>query len=141
MKKMKKARFANALNRKKRKVITMTSDEIAVFECITNCVTSSYTTLYSSERVVVSTKEIARMCLWSKCRTKKAIKSLVDQGLIERASCGNPAIIFYGECPEIIYNAMPPKNGYAITKIGFQSDIWKNIYGMWCKSMEELRNM
>lgn len=119
----------------------MTSDEKAVFHCIANCEVSSYTWLYSDNRIVVSTGEIAKMCLWSKYRVRKAIAGLVVKGLIERASCGRPAVVSNGECPELVCEAMPPKNGYAISEQGFKSEDWKSIYDMWCRSMEEWANM
>ena len=118
----------------------MVSDEIAVFHCIANCEVSSYTTMYAPNRVVVSTGDIAKMCLWSKYRTKKAIKGLVEKGLIERASCGNPAIVSCGEYTELVCESAPPTNGYAISKQGFKSEEWKSIYDMWCRSMEEWAN-
>ena len=65
---------------------------------------------------------------------------LVKEGLIERASCGNPAIVSYGEYTELVCEAMPPKNGFALTKKGFQSEMWKEVYDEWCKSMEEWAN-
>lgn len=112
-------------------------DERAVFHCIANCEVSSYTTMYPPEKVVLSTGDIAKMCLWSKYRVRKAIKGLVEKGLIERASCGYPAVISYGEYPELVYESAPPKNGYAITKEGFRSEEWKSIYDLWRRSMEE----
>ncbi len=118
----------------------MLPDEIAVFQCIANCEVSSYTTMYAPDRVIVSTGDIAKMCLWSKYRTKKAIKRLIEKGLIERASCGNPAIASFGEYTELVRESAPPTNGYAISKQGFKSKEWKIIYDMWCRSMEEWAN-
>ena len=115
-------------------------DERAVFHCIANCEVSTYTIMYPPQRVVVSTGEIAKMCLWSKYRARKAIKGLVEKGLIERASCGNPAVVSYGEYAELVCESAPPKNGYAITEQGFQSEEWKSIYDLWCRSMEEWAN-
>ena len=115
-------------------------DERVVFHCIANCEVSTYTIMYPPQRVVVSTGEIAKMCLWSKYRARKAIKGLVEKGLIERASCGNPAVVSYGECPELVCESAPPKNGYAITEQGFQSEEWKSLYDMWCRSMDEWAN-
>lgn len=115
-------------------------DEKIVFNCIANCEVSSYSIPYPPDRVVVSTGEIAKMCLWSKYRVRKAIKGLVEKGLIERASCGCPAVESCGEYRELIYDAMPPKNGYAITAAGFKSQDWKDVYSMWEKSMEEWAN-
>lgn len=122
-------------------LIAFPADERAVFHCIANCEVSSYSISYPPKRVVVSTGEIAKMCLWSKYRTRKAIKGLVEKGLIERASCGNPAVVSYGEYTELVCESAPPTNGYAITKQGFQSEEWKSIYDMWCRSMEEWANM
>ena len=115
-------------------------DEKAVFHCIANCEVSAYTIMYPPQRVVVSTGEIAKMCLWSKYRARKAIKGLVEKGLIERASCGNPAVVSCGEYAELVCESAPPKNGYAITEQGFQSEEWKSIYELWCRSMEEWAN-
>ena len=113
------------------------NDEKIVFHCIANCEISLYSIPYPPDRVVVSTGEIAKMHSWSKYRVRKAIKGLVEKGLIERASCGYPAVKSCGEYRELVYNAMPPKNGYAITKSGFKSKDWEDIYAMWEKSMKE----
>ena len=118
----------------------MTSDEVAVFYTIGSCELSCYTSLYADEKAVVSTGEIANMHLWTKYRTRKAIKKLVERGMIERTSIGRPAIESCGEYRELVYDAMPPKNGYAITKKGFETEEWKNQYDMWCRSMEEWAN-
>ena len=118
----------------------MTSDEVAVFYTIGSCELSCYTSLYADEKAVVSTGEIANMLLWTKCRTRKAIKKLVERGMIERTSIGRPAIESCGEYRELVFDAMPPKNGYAITKKGFESEEWKNQYDMWCRSMAEWAN-
>lgn len=116
------------------------NDENIVFNCIANCEVSSYSIPYPPDRVVVSTGEIAKMVSWSKYRVRKAIKGLVEKGLIERASCGCPAVESCGEYRELVYDAMPPKNGYAITAAGFKSQDWKDVYSMWEKSMEEWAN-
>lgn len=117
-----------------------TNDEKIVFNRIANCEVSSYSIPYPPDRVVVSTGEIAKMASWSKYRVRKAIKGLVEKGLIERASCGCPAVESYGEYRELVCDAMPPKNGYAITKSGFKSKDWKDIYSEWTKSMKEWAN-
>lgn len=119
---------------------SLRADEIATFYTIGNCQLSSYCTPYPPKRVVVSTGDIAKMHLWSKYRTRKAIKGLVERGLIERASCGNPAVESCGEYRELVYDAAPPTNGFAITPEGFKSEQWKDMYDMWCKSMEEWAN-
>lgn len=116
------------------------SDEKAVFQYIVNCEISSYTTMYADNRIVVSAGEIANALLWTKYRARKAIKNLVSEGYIERASVGRPAIESYGEYRELVYDAMPPKNGYALTSKSFRCEEWKVLYAEWCKSMEEWAN-
>lgn len=41
---------------------------------------------------------------------------------------------------ELVCDAMPPKNGYAITKEGFQTGHWKVAYKEWCDGMVEWAN-
>ena len=112
----------------------------SVFLVFCNVEIGSYTIPYAPDRVVVSTKEVAHTLKWTEYRTRKAIKELVNRGWIERASCGNPAVVSYGEYTELICDAMPPTNGYAITKDGFQTDLWKGAYAEWRKSLEEWTN-
>lgn len=118
----------------------MTSDEKAVFQCICSCELSTYTTAYPPQRCVVSTRNIASLLLWTKYRARKAVKSLVAMGLIEYASCGNPAVESFGEYRELVYEPAPPTNGYAITGKGFKSEEWKGLYDAWNRSMEEWAN-
>lgn len=123
-----------------RRVDKTASDEKAVFDCIANCEIASYTTMDVDNRIVVSASEIANILLWTKYRVRKAIKYLVSDGLIERASVGRPAIESCGESRELVCDAMPPKNGYALTPKGFRCEEWKALYAEWCKSMEEWAN-
>lgn len=112
----------------------------AVFLVFCHAEIGSYMIPYAPDRVVVSARETAKILKWTEYRTRKAIKELVSRGWIERASCGNPAVVSYGEYTELIFDAEPPKNGYALTKAGFQTDLWKTAYAEWCKSMEEWAN-
>lgn len=111
-----------------------------VFIVFANAEIGSYMCTYDPKRVVVSTREVARALKWTEYRTRKAIRELVSRGWIERASCGCPAVVSYGEVPELVHDAMPPKNGYAITRDGFQTDHWKIAYKEWCDSMAEWAN-
>jgi len=112
----------------------------AVFLVFCSAEISTYTTMYAPDRAVVSTKEVARILKWTEYRARKAIKSLVNRGWLERASVGCPAVVSYGEVPELVCDAMPPKNGYAITKKGFKTGLWKSAYQDWCDSMAEWAN-
>lgn len=112
----------------------------AVFLVFAQAEIGSYMCTYGPERVVVSAKEVANVMRWSVYKARKAIRELVQRGWIERASCGCPAVVSYGEVPELVCDAMPPKNGYAITKEGFQTDHWKVAYKEWCDDMAEWAN-
>lgn len=112
----------------------------AVFLVFCQAEIGSYMCTYGPKRVVVSSKEVANTLKWPVYKTKKAIRELVDRGWIERASCGCPAVVSYGEVPELVCDALPPKNGYAITEEGFQTDHWKIAYQEWCDSMAEWAN-
>ena len=112
----------------------------AVFLVFAQAEIGSYMCTYGPERVVVSAQEVANTMHCSVYKARKAIKELVERGWIERASCGCPAVVSYGEYEELVCDAMPPKNGYAITKEGFQTDHWKIAYQEWCDSMAEWAN-
>ena len=118
----------------------MTHDEDRVFNIIGSCETSTYECMYAPDRAVVSTREIAKITGWTMCRTRKALHGLVSQELIERASQGQPAVESCGEYRELVCEAAPPKNGYAISKKGFESAIWKKICARWERSMAEYAN-
>lgn len=113
----------------------------AVFQVFCSAECGSYMCTYGPERVVVSTREVANVLKWTAYRTRKAIHELVKRGWIERASCGCPAVVSYGEVPELVCDAMPPKNGYAVTSKGFETDHWKVAYKEWCDSLAEWANM
>jgi predicted transcriptional regulator len=115
----------------------MTNDGKEVFRCIGNCEVSTYMTPYSPERCVVSVPNMASLLKWTKYRVRKAVKALVAMGLIERASCGNPAVESFGEYHELIYESAPPTNGFAITKEGFKCEEWQKLYADWNRSLEE----
>lgn len=106
--------------------------------CQAEC--GSYMCTYGPERVVVSAMEVANALKWTVYRARKAIRELVSRGWIERASCGCPAVVSYGEYTELVHDAMPPKNGYAITAEGYKTDYWKMAYKEWCDSLAEWAN-
>lgn len=109
----------------------------AVFLCFCRIECGSYETMYSPQRVVLSTREIAERLKWTQYCAKKAINELVSRGWIERASCGCPAVVSWGEYPELVCESRPPINGYAITKKGFETDLWKMAYFDWQESMRK----
>lgn len=118
----------------------MNCDELKVFRCFANAEISTYMSMHSPSRAVISTKDIATSCGLSVYKTRKIIKSLVDKGLVERASCGCPAVVSCGEICELVCEAMPPLNGFALTKKAFETEKWKEMYEDWKKSLTEWAN-
>ena len=121
----------------------MTDDSIKVFSCIMSCEISLYTVCYAPNKAVVPISNIVSLLEWTKYRVRKALKELRELGLIEYTSQGCPAIVSYGaeSYPELIDDAHPPINGYSLTKKAFESELWKEHYSEWSKSMEEWANM
>lgn len=121
----------------------MTEDSIKVLRCIMSCEISLYTACYAPDKAVVRISDIVNLLKWTKYRARKALRELRELELIEYTSQGCPAIVSYGaeSYPELIDDAHPPINGYALTKKAFESNLWKECYSEWSKSMEEWANM
>lgn len=120
----------------------MTEDSRKVLNCIMSCEISLYTACHAPDKAVVPISNIVSLLKCSKYRARKALKELRELELIEYTSQGCPAIVSYGaeSYPELIDEAHPPINGYALTKKTFESDLWKKKYDEWEKSMEEWGN-
>lgn len=108
---------------------------------IVGCQISTYLSLYAPEEAVVPIGNLTELAGgMTRYRARKALKSLIADGLIEYKSQGCPAIVSYGEYPELVDDAHPPINGYALTEKGYESEPYKSAYAAWCKSMEEWAN-
>ena len=119
----------------------MKNESEKILSTLIVCELSTYTSLYAPDRAVIS---ISNMLALNEGMTryaaKKALKALISEGLVEYTSQGCPAIVSYGEYPELIEDARPPINGYALTKRAFETEEWKSAYAEWCRSMEEWAN-
>lgn len=118
----------------------MTTEEAKkkILSCIINCEISLYTAMYTPDHAVVPISNILSLIDGlTKYRARLALKSLVDDGYIRYESQGCPAIESCGEYRELVWEAGPPINGYALTKQGFHSREWVEQYDEWNKSMEE----
>ena len=72
---------------------------------------------------------------------RKALHELRDEGLVQNKSMGRPAVeSFNGECYELVCDAMPPKNGFALTSKGASSDVYKRILDQWTKELADWAN-
>ena len=112
-----------------------------ILSTLMSCEISLYTTLYAPDTAVVSISNILALIPGlTKYRARLAIKELMQDGMVRYTSQGHPAIESFGEYRELVCDAMPPTNGYALTKQAFESDTWKSIKTEWEKSMEEWAN-
>ena len=69
----------------------------------------------------------------SKYRMRQVLKALKEEGLIEYRSMGCPT----EEDPyyhELVHDAAPPINGYAVSVKGMETEVFKTVYQNWCDS-------
>lgn len=112
-----------------------------IFNILISCEISTYTSFHAPERAVVSISNILDLLGdVTKYGARMALKRLMADSLVEYTSQGCPAVLSYGEVPELIADAAPPINGYALTQKGFDTPEWKQAYKDWCKSMEDWAN-
>ena len=112
-----------------------------IFSLIINCEISLWTTPHGPNEAVVPISNIVSLIEGlSRYRAKKALRELISDGLIEYKSQGRPAVVSNGEYQELVYDAMPPINGYALTKKAFQTEEWLKAKTEWNASMEEWAN-
>lgn len=121
----------------------MTNDEAKrkIFSMLINCEISTYAVLYAPDRAVVTIGNIVESIEGlTRYRARKALKQLIADGIICYTSQGCPAVVSHGEYQELIAEAAPPINGYALTEKGFNTNEWRQAYAQWEKSMEEWAN-
>lgn len=106
----------------------MTLDEIKqkLFKHIISCEFATYECWYAPDCAVVPILTLMSFEPGiSKYKMRKALKELIAEGVIEYTTQGRPAIESIGEYRELVCEAAPPINGYALTKAGFDSDEYK----------------
>lgn len=121
----------------------MTTEEAKdrILTTLMGCEISLYTTLYGPDTAVVSISNFLSLIPdLTRYRARLAIKDLLQDGIIKYTSQGHPAIESFGEYRELVCDAMPPTNGYALTRKAFETETWKARYAEWEKSMEEWAN-
>ena len=100
---------------------------------------ATYESVYGPDRGVIT---ISNLMLFEPTATKygmrKVLKELIADGVVEYTSQGCPAIESIGEYTELICDAAPPVNGYALTKAGFESEAWKTAYDDWCGALKKM---
>ncbi len=121
----------------------MTTEEAKqrIIHTIMSAEISTYMAMYAPDQAVISISNIIELENGlTKYRARKALKELIGEGMIEYTSQGCPAIVSCGEYEELVCEAGPPINGYCLTQKAFKSDLWKEVYSDWCKSMEDWAN-
>lgn len=112
-----------------------------IFDLLVSCQIGTYMQTYAPDTAVVSISNIVSLIGdVTKNQARNALKSLIADGLVYYTSQGNPAVVSCGEVTELICDAAPPTNGYALTKKAYQSGKYKQAYADWEKSLEEWAN-
>ncbi|MEZ3438613.1 MAG: hypothetical protein K1W18_07010 [Oscillospiraceae bacterium] len=86
---------------------------------------------------VFTSQEIAIQAEMPRCKVLKIIHELRDDGFVERASQGCPAIETYGEVVELLCDAAPPRNGWSLTEKARESAAYKAAVEEFDRSLEE----
>lgn len=89
---------------------------------------------------VVKTKDIMARTKLSKYKVIQNIHLLREDGLVKRASMGCPAQVSRGEYEELICDAAPPVNGWALTKKGYASAEYKVAEAEYLNGLAEWAN-
>ena len=116
----------------------MNEFEEKVLREIISCEISLYTCCYAPDRAVVTISNLANLLKCSKYKVRKALKGLIAIGYIKYTSQGRPAIESNTENGyELTCEALPPINGYALTKLGYSTGQFREAQEDFNKSMEE----
>ncbi len=114
----------------------MTETAKMVFETIIRYEIAGYSCFFAPENAVVPISNIVfHKPELTKYKARKALKELICEDLIFYTSQGQPALVSSGEYKELICEAQPPKNGYALTKKGFESELFRQKYKSWEASL------
>lgn len=109
-----------------------------IFKTIIGCEIGLNMVMYGPEFACVPISNILGLIPELKrSQARRAIKELISEGLIFYTSQGRPAIESGGEYRELVCEAAPPINGYALTKSGFKSAEYKAAYEEWKTSLKE----
>lgn len=118
----------------KKRLIEAKNDKEKVLRAI--CALSN--NIYGIE--VVNTKDIMARTKLSKYKVIQNIHLLREDGLVKRASMGCPAQVSRGEYEELICDAAPPVNGWALTKKGYASAEYKVAEAEYLNGLAEWAN-
>lgn len=119
----------------------MNEFEENVLNTIISCEISTYTCCYAPEKAVVTIGNLAKLLKCSRYKVRKALKALMAIGYIEYTSQGRPAIESNTENGyEMVCEALPPINGYALTKLGYDTFQFREAQEEFNKLLEKWAN-
>lgn len=117
------------------------ADKIQILQTLINGEFGLATTMYAPDRAVISISNLLSLNPgWTKYRMRMVLKALMADGLIEYTSQGHPAIESCGEYRELVCEALPPTNGYALTSKAYNTPIWVTMQKDFENSLEEWAN-
>lgn len=109
-----------------------------IFKTIIGCEIGLNMVLYGPEFACVPISSLLGLNPeLTRSQARRAIKELINDGMIFYTSQGRPAIESGGEYRELVCEAAPPINGYALTKSGFKSAEYRAAYEDWKTSLKE----
>ena len=121
--------------------MTTEADKIQILQTLMNGEIALATTMYAPDRAVMSISNLLSLNPgWTKYRMRMALKALMADGLIKYTSQGHPAIESCGEYRELICEALPPTNGYALTSKAYNTPIWFSMQKDFENSLKEWAN-
>lgn len=93
---------------------------------------------HAPDRYITNAKELLPYFECSLYKMRQTLHKLVEQGWIERASIGYPAVESFGEVRELVEEAHPPINGYGLTTKAYKSNAYEKLAEAWEKELEEM---
>lgn len=120
--------------------ITLEMAKEKILQALIDAEIGTYTTMYALDKAVVTISNLMKLTGLTKYGARKALKALQMDGLIYYTSQGCQAVVSYGECPELVFEAGPPINGYTLTEDGFHTKQWIDSYEAWKEGLEEWAN-
>lgn len=89
---------------------------------------------------VVTSKSIAERTGLSRYKVLQVLNNFRSEGLVDRTSVGCPAQFTGGEYDEMICDAAPPLNGWALTAKGKETDAYKTSEKDYLDGLAEMAN-
>ncbi len=114
----------------------MEAEKKAVYENIAK----SHAWNFMGYDFVTSSRQLAEELKMPRSRVLKALHELTADGMVEKRSMGRPAVVSHGEVAELECEAMPPANGWGLTKKGYNTEYYRSEQAACDKSLADWAN-